>query len=104
MERLTGRNEFGESTSYNPTTDKTAGDRQIRDRLAAYESTGLMPEEVTDLRERCEAAEVAMSDIVDGVSRCDFCRHNPNTCGAGTVYSCGGFDWRGPQGQKGAEE
>jgi hypothetical protein len=70
---------------------------------AIYERFREMEKENAELRERCEAAEMAMSDIVDGASRCDFCQRNPNTCGTETVYSCGGFEWRGPQSQEGAE-
>lgn len=46
MDRLTGRNEFGEVTSYNPVTEHVAGDKEIRDRLAEYEDIGLTPEEI----------------------------------------------------------
>lgn len=51
FERLTGRNEFGEVTSYNPDTDYVAGDKEIRIRLAAYEETGLSPEDITKLND-----------------------------------------------------
>lgn len=37
MERLTGRNSLGEITSYNSKTDYTAGDKEIRNKLAYYE-------------------------------------------------------------------
>ena len=44
--RLTGRNEFGEVTSYNAETDHVAGDKEIRSRLAEYEDAGLAPEQI----------------------------------------------------------
>lgn len=47
--RLTGRNEFGEVTSYNPEMDYVAGDKEIRDRLALYEDSSMSPEQVQEL-------------------------------------------------------
>lgn len=44
--RLTGYNEFGEVTSYNPNSGIVAGDKEIKTRLAEYENTGLSPEQV----------------------------------------------------------
>ena len=65
------------------------------DELAA--DNARLTAELAAMTERATAAEMAMSDIVDGASRCDFCKHNPNTCGTETVYCCGNFEWRGPQ-------
>jgi hypothetical protein len=46
MNRLTWRNDLGETTSYNPSADYVAGDNEIRNLLADYEDTGLTPEEM----------------------------------------------------------
>lgn len=64
MDRLTGRNEFSEVTSYNPETDHVAGDREIRDRLAEYEDIGLSPEQIFQVIDRAKKAEADCSDMI----------------------------------------
>ena len=71
--------------------------------------------EVTALRERCEAME---ADLKHGVDNCDICKHNNNQpadcdvdcfkctrdCECKDCRNEDKWEWRGAQGQKGAEE
>ena len=54
MDRLTG----------NPITEHVAGDREIRDRLAEYEDTGLAPEQISQAIDRAEKAEADCADMI----------------------------------------
>lgn len=125
MDRLTGRDKGnayilkcfeGDGCEDMDTTrcDCCEHDFAICDRLAAYEDTGLTPEEVNRLRAQLAESQAreraAVEDIKHLVFSCandpldlcgEVCANNDGICqrgaAAGFTDKCHGFDWRGPQ-------
>jgi hypothetical protein len=74
-------------------------DKDICDRLAAYEDTGLEPDEIPQLEAQLDAALEDLYYIhCAGQKGCKICR-NAGQCGESDSHigDCAGFEWRGPQ-------
>jgi len=68
-------------------------------RLAAYEDTGLSPDEIQRLKAQLESALEDLYYIhYAGQKGCEICR-NSDQCGESDSHigECAGFEWRGPQ-------
>lgn len=78
MNRLTKRHNTGVSWNGNPDNSTQVRYRELLDRLAAYEDTGLTPAEVTELAQG--KADGRLVEVV----RCGKCRHyNTTGCSDG---------------------
>lgn len=71
----------------------------ILNRLAAYEDTGLMPDEIPQLQAQLKAALEDLSYIHHaGLKGCEICANKEQCKELGKhIGNCTSFEWRGPQ-------
>ena len=107
MEKLPYKNKYGHYEACGDTTtiamgyggSKSVVRGNVVDRLAAYEDTGLEPDEIPQLKAQLDAVLEDLYYIhCAGQKGCAICR-NADQCGEqdSHIGDCVGFEWRGPQ-------